>query len=192
MHHWVLKNLPSQFVASHESLWNAHSVDLASTSAYEVNYRVLVESSKGPEVIEHKNTIAMQLHIDKAYESTITLLQNFVNHNILLIQEHGRTHLMIEEGEDLMKTMMYTKGPNSNKMKSLVKFRHNKHNKENIEDIKKTNSVRKEGIRPTTAKSGHTTLSARALTTRASSRARLITSERKSRIQSRQVRLFNQ
>lgn len=86
---------------------------MASTSAYEVNYETIVESKKGAEAIEHKNTIAVQFHVDKHYESTIQLLNNFINHHILLIQEMGKTHMMIDDAENLMKTMMYTKGPNS-------------------------------------------------------------------------------
>jgi len=195
LHHWVLKNIPIKFVASNESLWNAHSVELASTSAYEVNYQTLAESNKGPEVIEHKNTIAMQFHIDKNYEATILLLQNFVDHRILSIQEKGKMHMMIEEGENLLKSLLYTKGPNKSSTSSLLKFRRDKKHQELKSDVNKTNSLRKEGIRPITAKSGsNITLSGRFQTTSASSRAnkdRRIMSSRKSRLHSRQVRLFS-
>ena len=60
--------------------------------------------------------------------------------------------------------------------------------------INKTNSAKKESNRPNTAATGPTTLSARNYTTRASSRGykmRLKTASNKSRVQSRQVRLFS-
>lgn len=195
LHHWVLKSVPTPFVASNESLWNAHDVELSSTSALEVNYERLVDSSKSHEVIAHKNTIAMQFHIDKKYHETIVILDNFIDHNILLIQEKGKIHMMIEEAENLVRSMMYTRGPNSGRTKAQApSFSRSKAGKDNMSVTTKTNSIKKEGIRPTTARSGYTRLSVRNLSTRASSRAvhpRLYTAHSKGRLNSRQVRLFS-
>jgi GMP synthase-like glutamine amidotransferase len=78
-----------QFIVNNESLWHCHPTGLCS-SVNDVNYIVLAESSKSPEVIEHNHTIAMQFHIEAHYQSTIKLIQNFVDGKIELIQNKGQ------------------------------------------------------------------------------------------------------
>lgn len=65
LHHWAVKHMDKEFVAINESLWDAHPIGMSTTSAYEVNYSTIAESENGPEVLEHRNTLAMQFHIEK-------------------------------------------------------------------------------------------------------------------------------
>ena len=196
LHHWIFDDIPDQFVASNESVWNVHEVKLASNSAYEVNYNILVESEKGPEICEHKNTIAMQFHIDKHYECTIKILKNFIEHHILMVQEKGKIHMMIGEAENLMKNLMYTKGPHTSRTSRSQTKRRSKMDQDEVMEHKAnaTNSIRKEGIRPTTSRTQYSSLPGRILTTRASSRQindRLMTASQKPRVHSRHVGLFH-
>mmetsp|Transcript_32700 Transcript_32700/g.28966 ORF Transcript_32700/g.28966 Transcript_32700/m.28966 type:complete len:253 (+) Transcript_32700:630-1388(+) len=196
LHHWLLEDIPGQFVASHESLWNVHEVALGTTSAYEVNYNIIVDSEKGPEVLQHKNTVATQFHIDKNYECTTKIMKNFVDFHIMKIQEKGKIHLMIEEAENLMKTLMYTKGPHTSRTsRSQFGRKRSKMDQNEVMEHKAnaTNSLRKEGIRPATSKSKYSSRPGRALTTRASSRQigdRIMTASHRSRVGNRRVRLF--
>ncbi len=79
LHHWVTIGMKREFVAINESMWDSHPIGMMTTSAYDKNYTTIAESEKGPEVIEHLNTVAVQFHIEKKYSATVELLNNFVN-----------------------------------------------------------------------------------------------------------------
>lgn len=112
MHHWAVENLESEFVAINESLWDPHPVGLATSSPWEVNYSAIAESERGPEIVEHKNTMATQFHIETKYEATIKLLQNFVDKKFELISNMSRADMTLDEAETYMRSMMNTRGPN--------------------------------------------------------------------------------
>mmetsp|Transcript_14571 Transcript_14571/g.14524 ORF Transcript_14571/g.14524 Transcript_14571/m.14524 type:complete len:171 (+) Transcript_14571:415-927(+) len=121
------------------------------------------------------------------------ILENFIEKNILIIQEKGQIHMSIEEAEGVMKTLMYTKGPHTSKSARLNPRNRHKMNQNEVNQFKAnaTNSVRKEGIRPTTAGTFYSSRPG-AGTTRSSTRQikeRIMTASHRSRLQSRQVRL---
>lgn len=58
LHHWVVSDIESEFVAINESMWDPHPIGLSSAAANQVNYSTIAESERGPEVVEHMNTIA--------------------------------------------------------------------------------------------------------------------------------------
>jgi len=122
LHHWLVQNIEPEFVAINESLWDPHPIGLSTTSAYEVNYSTIAESDRGPEVIEHRNTIAMQIHIESKYEPTIKLINNFINKKFELITEMSRADMTLDEAENYMRGMMYTKGPHAAKFSKKENF----------------------------------------------------------------------
>lgn len=105
--------------------------------------------------------------------ATVQLLNNFIDNKFELITAKSRADMTLEDAENYMKSMMYTKGPmnvKTSKEEDGIKTRGkalfvNK-NSFGIE----TNSVKKDAIRPNTARSGYSTLSVRNITTRGSSR----------------------
>ena len=137
-----------EFVAINESMWDPHPIGMKTTSAYDKNYKTIADSEKGPEVIEHFNTVAVQFHIEKKYSATVEILNNFVNKKFELIIETSKADLTLEEAENRRRNMMYTKGVSQkskeNETKSIGKALFIKRNSLGIE----TNSVKKDGIRP--------------------------------------------
>ena len=171
LHHWVTIGMQREFVAINESMWDPHPIGMKTTSAYDINYTIIAESEKGPEVIEHLNTIAVQFHIEKKYSATVELLNNFVNKKFELIIELSRADMTLEEAEIHKRGMMYTKmssniSPQNNGAKTRGKALFIKRNSIGIE----TNSVKKEGIRPLTARSGTSGFTVRNITSRGSSK----------------------
>jgi hypothetical protein len=161
--HWAFIGMDKDFVATNESLWDPHPIGMSTTSAYEVNYTIIAESENGPEVIEHRNTIATQFHIEKKYVATVQLLNNFINRKFELIIENSRADMTLEDAEVFKRSMMYTKSSqpaykkSSDEIKTRSKALFIKKNSLGME----TNSVRKDSIRPNTARSGYSTLTAK-------------------------------
>jgi hypothetical protein len=103
LHHWAVNGMDKEFVAINESLWDPHPIGMATTSAYEVNYSIIADSEHGPEVVEHRNTIAVQFHIDKKYLATVQLLNNFIDKKFEQIVENSRVDMTLEEAENFMR-----------------------------------------------------------------------------------------
>lgn len=105
--------------------------------------------------------------------ATVQLLNNFIDNKFELITAKSRADMTLEDAENYMKSMMYTKAPIGVKtakeedgIKTRGKALFVNKNSVGIE----TNSVKKDAIRPSTARSGYSTLSIRNITTRGSSR----------------------
>lgn len=111
LHHWAVSGIDKEFVSINESLWDPHPIQMKTTSAYEINYTTIAESDKGPEIVEHRNTIAVQFHIEKKYMATVQLLNNFIDQKFELITDLSKADMGLEEAENFMRSMMYTKGP---------------------------------------------------------------------------------
>eukprot|EP00826_Nyctotherus_ovalis_P031984 TRINITY_DN2579_c0_g1_i6.p1 TRINITY_DN2579_c0_g1~~TRINITY_DN2579_c0_g1_i6.p1 ORF type:complete len:493 (+),score=117.99 TRINITY_DN2579_c0_g1_i6:45-1523(+) len=97
--HWVFAGLPQKFVVIGKNAWDPHPVNVTQAGLVGLNYHTLADNEKGPSVIEHKNTVATLFHIDASHPETVKVLDNFVRHNIGLIQEHGRIDMPLELAE---------------------------------------------------------------------------------------------
>lgn len=133
-----------QFIANNESLWHSHPTGLNS-AINDVNYEILAESNKSSEVIEHSHTIAVQFHIEVHYQATIKMIQNFVDKKIELIQNKGQI--------DINYSNLFTTGSKNAWNTDSVSFK-NRQATDKYSVATKTNSVRKDVIRPTTARTG--------------------------------------
>jgi len=76
--HWILKDIKQEFKVTCLNKWDPHSVNISDIAKVGKNYITLAESDKGPQIIEHNNSIAVQFIIDERYPETIKLLCNFI------------------------------------------------------------------------------------------------------------------
>jgi hypothetical protein len=78
--HWLLKDLPLSFKVTKKNKWDAHPVNIQKDCINNVgtNYVVLGETDRGPQIIEHKSTIALQCHFDINYEESVIILRNYI------------------------------------------------------------------------------------------------------------------
>ena len=83
-HHWLLKNLPNEFKVCCKSDWNAHPINITKNnfSSVRENYRVLIESSKGPQITEHDKVVSLQFDVSPRYKETLIILYNFINNYV--------------------------------------------------------------------------------------------------------------
>ncbi len=103
LHHWLFDDLSSQYLVLHDNLWDVHPVNLTYVSYIKRNYTTLSDCDRGPEVVEHDNSIAMQSNVSKTYPQTIAILRNFVRHKMLEIFSQGRQDIAVDvvEKEEL-------------------------------------------------------------------------------------------
>ena len=84
--HWAFVGLPQKFLVIGKNAWDPHPINVTQAGLVGPNYHTLADNEKGPNIIEHKNTIATLFHIDGNHIETVKILDNFVRHNINLIQ----------------------------------------------------------------------------------------------------------
>ena len=79
--HWLLQEIPQSFKVPKKNKWDPHPINIQKDCIYKVggNYIVLADSGRGPQIIEHKQTIAIQFHFDSKYPESLTLLKNFIS-----------------------------------------------------------------------------------------------------------------
>eukprot|EP00347_Sterkiella_histriomuscorum_P023878 403333072 len=168
MSHWALNSLPSSFMVLNKNQWDPHPINIRDIEEVRKNYTILAESERGPQIIEHRNTIAVQFHIVRRYSETVTVLQNFIKHKILEIQKVDRIHITLEEA-DLKSRMSMFKffGQNKNDSKHSMnpmndepvaftkdfKFSGNNYSRRRKFVIVDNNAINKETIRPSTTAS---------------------------------------
>jgi hypothetical protein len=73
--HWLVKNLPNEFVVNSHATWFSHNFCVKQKP---LQFKILAECSKGPMIIEHENTIGCGFNILSKYGCTVHLLENFI------------------------------------------------------------------------------------------------------------------
>ena len=78
--HWILKGLKMEFKVPKINKWDPHPINVSQSVVGFIgnNYFVLAESDRGPQIIQHKNMISTQFHIDPSYHESIIVLDNFI------------------------------------------------------------------------------------------------------------------
>ena len=94
MSHWVLKNMPIEFVVRSNATWFPHNVCLTDK---ELKYLVLSSCPKGPIIIEHSNTIGLNFQVSKKYPYTLTILENFIKAKMVEVKNKAEILLTLEE-----------------------------------------------------------------------------------------------
>ena len=66
-----MDGLPAEFVVENRNSWDPHPVNVTNLQIVETNYDSLAESERGPQIVTHLHSVAVQFHIDKKYKETI-------------------------------------------------------------------------------------------------------------------------
>ena len=79
-----------------KSYWDAHPEPLSNTKTnHDRAFVSVAESERGPLLVEHKNCVAMQFHVDRKHPETQQILENFVSHHMYRIIQQGRVDIKI-------------------------------------------------------------------------------------------------
>lgn len=80
--HYLLKDLPFEFLANSSNTWDPHRVKPTSITGFNGAYLELAESDRGPQIAVHENTVVTQFYVLKQQPETSTLVNNFVLHYV--------------------------------------------------------------------------------------------------------------
>lgn len=80
-------------MATNENLWNTNKVDSS------CEFEILAESDQSFQIIMHQNTVAFQFHILKEYDSTVAILQNYVDTKINSILTNSKIDMTVNNAE---------------------------------------------------------------------------------------------
>jgi len=78
--HYLLKDLPFEFLVNWDNTWDPHAVKATSVTGSNGKYLELAESDRGPQVSIHGNAAMVQFYISHHQPETVSLLNNFITH----------------------------------------------------------------------------------------------------------------
>lgn len=73
-----MKDLKPEFKACCLNKWDPHQINITDIGKVGKNYVILAENDKGPQIVEHNNTLAVQFTVERKYLETVKLLNNFI------------------------------------------------------------------------------------------------------------------
>ena len=98
--HYLLVDLPVEFVAFTTLTWFVHSFNV---NFKKYQFKVICQCDKGPVVIEHENSVGVAFHPQSNYPETIKILENFISKKFQEIQDKlfsfKKPDIKIEENE---------------------------------------------------------------------------------------------
>ena len=83
IHHFLMENLPLEFVAITTLTWFPHFVNVNTKS---LQFQVICQSEKGLIVVEHQNSTGVLFHINEKYPETVIFLENFIRNKFNEVQ----------------------------------------------------------------------------------------------------------
>jgi len=174
--HWSVLDLPPEFLVSCKNAWDSHPVNITNIVSVGKNYTTIAESDKGPVIIEHKNTLGVQFHIDKKYTESLKVVHNFVQKKLTEIQSTERLYFTIEEADFMERNAHFEnqKQTNTDHLSAIAKsalnvansanqgseytvdFKHSglNYSKRRAIVVVTNNAIRDTTIRPSTTTSG--------------------------------------
>lgn len=99
MSHWAVLGLPTSFLVINKNQWDPHPINITNVEQVIKNYTIIGENEKGPQLVEHRNTLACQFHINIRYKETVKVIENFIKYKILEIQKVDKIHITLEEAD---------------------------------------------------------------------------------------------
>jgi hypothetical protein len=104
--HWLVKNLPNEFVVNSHSTWFSHNFCVKQKS---LQFRILAECIKGHMIIEHDNTIGCGFNILNKYSYSVQILENFIAQKFNEVQNSAYVpmsmqHQRLDSAASLMTT----------------------------------------------------------------------------------------
>ena len=98
--HYLLINVPVEFVAFTSLTWFAHFFNV---NFKKYQFKVICQCDKGPVVIEHENSVGVSFHPQPNYPESIKILENFISKKFQDVQDRlfsfKRSEIRIEENE---------------------------------------------------------------------------------------------
>jgi len=76
--HWAVDGLPQEFVVENKNTWDPHPVNITNVELVSRNYDTIAESERGPQIVEHLNSLCVQFHVDPKYKESVKVLSNFI------------------------------------------------------------------------------------------------------------------
>jgi hypothetical protein len=95
--HWSVRNCKRDFIVLSKNVWDPHPFNITNIEYIVKQYTVIAESESGCQIIEHRNTIGTQFHIDHHYDQTIQVLHNFIHAKIDSIYSNEQIAMRIEQ-----------------------------------------------------------------------------------------------
>lgn len=99
LQHWSVVDLPKEFLVLNKNNWDPHPTNITNIDIILKNYVVIAESERGPQIIEHRNTLATQFHITHFYKDSTQVLHNFIKAKIIQIYSNKNMGMRINEAE---------------------------------------------------------------------------------------------
>ena len=160
LHHFLVDNLPLEFIASTSLTCYPHFVNVNSQA---LQFKVICESERGPIVIEHENSIGVLFHPSEKYKESVTLLENFIRNKFNEVQNKlfkfknviNNKMLVKPEKNDIPSIFKYF---NSYEDRKKDKLKYNgdpisKHNRTNLEKVNNSRAFSR--IKKVKTEAGH-------------------------------------
>jgi len=157
--HWLLNDLPLDFIASINLTWFSHNFSLKSK---DLQHKILCVSANGPIVIEHLESVGVAFNISNKYQHTVKILENFIEKKFNETQ--GKMYSQVDpltQEKKLQSNMLDIKAESFlRKMKNMITSKTNAYNEHkeyavnlrlNSPEKSKMNSLESSRTRPTTS-----------------------------------------
>ena len=152
--HYLLINLPVEFVAFTSLTWFAHFFNV---SFQKYQFKVICQCDKGPVVIEHENSVGVSFHPQANYPESIKLLENFITKKFQEVQEKlfsfKKHEIRIEENELPLMFRNYRLNDEQKKGKKLLDEQNVINNHSNVGKVNNSRSFNR--IKKVRNEAGH-------------------------------------
>jgi len=160
LHHFLVDNLPLEFIASTSLTWYPHFVNVNSQA---LQFKVICESERGPIVIEHENSTGVLFHPSEKYKESVILLENFIRNKFNEVQNKlfkfknviNNKVLVKPEKTDIPSIFKYFNSYEDRK-KDKLKYNYDpisKHNRTNLEKVNNSRAFSR--IKKVKTEAGH-------------------------------------
>ena len=152
--HYLLNNLPVQFVAYSTLTWFPHFFNV---SFKRYQFKAICQCDKGPVVIEHENSVGVAFHPQSNYPETIKILENFIIRKFQDLQEKlfsfKKPEIKIEDNELPLMFRNYKLNDEQKKGKKLLDDQYITNNQSNVGKVNSSRSFNR--IKKVRNEAGH-------------------------------------
>ena len=152
--HYLLNNLPVQFVAYSSLTWFPHFFNV---NFQRYQFKVICQCDKGPVVIEHENSVGVAFHPQSNYPETIKILENFIIRKFQDLQEKlfsfKKPEIKIEDNELPLMFRNYKLNDEQKKGKKLLDEQFKANNRSNVGKVNSSRSFNR--IKKVRNEAGH-------------------------------------
>ena len=95
--HYLFKDIRPEFVVDVHNLWDPHPVQTQAFNITKENYQIMAETERGPVVVLHSNTCAVQFNLDRKYPETVQILKNYLEQKLYEISYSKMVHMTLQD-----------------------------------------------------------------------------------------------